>query len=527
EEDGSKVFLIDFQKKVIDNIVEKRERDRKEEEERQARAEEEILSKVDTPLPANKDEEWVDYTDSFGRSHTCMRKDLPANQLQSKDKHTTERNHEEVSPQLLSNDMRREMLRQKWEEEERAAMNQPIHYANVQFDEIRSHGVGFYQFAKDESTRQEQLQTLTDIRQKTKEERDWKDKIKEKRKAIREARLAKVKQRKMQKGSEGMFGLNDEEDFDQDDEKMTQPLTTDNMEEKSEMKKESYSPKKEEEETKKIHPIREWDIGKKNLFPAVSEAKYLEDRRTERCQEFAPPVFYYENTSTKSEETSVKPNDISSSDKEVLPHPENVQDIPLPSLPVHTSSYENGPRFSQYSRTGSEKCQEFAPPPFYFQNISSKRTETDFNPNIIPPNYVEPRIVQNTPLQTTALPTTRLLTPQLPTAPLQTTAFQRPPLPTQQLPTPYHMGIQFPQNSEIPARLPQTYPHPSFSSFPASGTVPVVNTEYPVSSQNQTEDSVATDAQKPKTNYTIIDPRLVQNKTVLQSEMPNLSLAKR
>ena len=30
--------------------------------------------------------------------------------------------------------MRREMLRQKWEEEERAAMNQPLHYANVQYD---------------------------------------------------------------------------------------------------------------------------------------------------------------------------------------------------------------------------------------------------------------------------------------------------------------------------------------------------------------------------------------------------------
>ena len=30
--------------------------------------------------------------------------------------------------------MYREMLRQKWEEEEEAAMNQPIHYSNVQYD---------------------------------------------------------------------------------------------------------------------------------------------------------------------------------------------------------------------------------------------------------------------------------------------------------------------------------------------------------------------------------------------------------
>ena len=38
------------------------------------------------------------------------------------------------SAELVSNDMYREMLRQKWEEEAEAAMNQPIHYSNVQYD---------------------------------------------------------------------------------------------------------------------------------------------------------------------------------------------------------------------------------------------------------------------------------------------------------------------------------------------------------------------------------------------------------
>lgn len=38
------------------------------------------------------------------------------------------------SAELMSNDIHKEMLRQKWEEEELAAMNQPIHYANVQYD---------------------------------------------------------------------------------------------------------------------------------------------------------------------------------------------------------------------------------------------------------------------------------------------------------------------------------------------------------------------------------------------------------
>ena len=41
------------------------------------------------------------------------------------------------NPHLMSDDMRREMLRQKWETEEQAMLSQPAgptHYANVQWD---------------------------------------------------------------------------------------------------------------------------------------------------------------------------------------------------------------------------------------------------------------------------------------------------------------------------------------------------------------------------------------------------------
>ena len=30
-----------------------------------------------TPPPSSADEEWVEYVDSFGRSRSCLRKDLP------------------------------------------------------------------------------------------------------------------------------------------------------------------------------------------------------------------------------------------------------------------------------------------------------------------------------------------------------------------------------------------------------------------------------------------------------------------
>ena len=53
---------MDFEKKVVDNIVEKREqirtREKKEEQERLEQEEEALLSKVDVPPASNADEEW-------------------------------------------------------------------------------------------------------------------------------------------------------------------------------------------------------------------------------------------------------------------------------------------------------------------------------------------------------------------------------------------------------------------------------------------------------------------------------------
>lgn len=60
EEDGSGLFLVDFQKKVIDGVLEKRDRAREEEEERQRREIEEEKQQLQEPVPEpeNEDEEW-------------------------------------------------------------------------------------------------------------------------------------------------------------------------------------------------------------------------------------------------------------------------------------------------------------------------------------------------------------------------------------------------------------------------------------------------------------------------------------
>ena len=61
---------------------------------------------------------------------------------------------DEKLPDLLSEDGRRELLRQKWEQEEEQNMKKSqLHYNDVLFDEARTHGAAFYSFSRDESTR--------------------------------------------------------------------------------------------------------------------------------------------------------------------------------------------------------------------------------------------------------------------------------------------------------------------------------------------------------------------------------------
>lgn len=81
----------------------------------------------------------VDYVDCFGRSHRCLRIDLEY--MKSKDAQVSENldlNKKPVSeeqPEMLSADMQREAMRQKWEEQERKLLDKgEIHYQDVLFD---------------------------------------------------------------------------------------------------------------------------------------------------------------------------------------------------------------------------------------------------------------------------------------------------------------------------------------------------------------------------------------------------------
>lgn len=94
----------------------------------------------------------VDYVDCLGRTRRCLRKDLAyvkerdVNLFESlggfddKTKATDDGNRQtvisgEAEPELMSGDMRRELLRQKWEQQEEQLQNKTdIHYQDVLFD---------------------------------------------------------------------------------------------------------------------------------------------------------------------------------------------------------------------------------------------------------------------------------------------------------------------------------------------------------------------------------------------------------
>ncbi|MBZ3876194.1 Coiled-coil domain-containing protein 174 [Sciurus carolinensis] len=211
EEEVEEMYLVDFTQKIIDRRKEmealgatreaRKAAERDEEEER--------LSERDIPPPQDPSEEWVDYVDSLGRSRRCMRKDLP--DLLEMDKNLQGRLF--ISPanekSLLSEDMRKELQRQQWEEEEREALQRPlgpVHYEDIRENEARQLGVGYFAFARDQELRNKQMKTLEMLREQTTDQRTKRENIKEKRKAMLEARLAKLRQKKMKTSGDGTQG---------------------------------------------------------------------------------------------------------------------------------------------------------------------------------------------------------------------------------------------------------------------------------------------------------------------------------
>lgn len=290
----------------------------------------------------NRDEEWVEYVDCLGRTRTCLRKDL--DYLKSKDKDLEliveeKRRNREKSPtppkpptpppptedsELLSHDMRRELLRQQWEkEEEELRKKSDIHYQDILFDEARTHGVGYYGFSKHEETRKKQQDALNKLRQETKQEQKKSKDLKEMREKQLAARVRAAENRK--RARMGLPPLTDE----------PAPPPAPEKPEVKEIDPEKQALENMLEELRKKH-VRPWDKGKaRKEHYEYSQEEWVAKKRRERKEEFAPPRQFnaapkvFKDVSSDEERNSRKPlpkrrefharpiqNELSSSDTE-------------------------------------------------------------------------------------------------------------------------------------------------------------------------------------------------------------------
>ncbi|NP_001234938.1 coiled-coil domain-containing protein 174 [Xenopus tropicalis] len=294
DEETEELFLVDFAQKIIDKRNEVQalcQKDKKD-------GGEDVDGASDLPIPAAQDpsEEWVDYVDSLGRSRRCMKKDLP--HLLKMDRELKGKSSAAEEKTLLSDDMRREIQRQKWEQEEEEALNRPtgpIHYEDIRENEARQLGVGYFGFARDQTDRQKQMETLTMLRDQTEDQRLKRERLKAKRKSMLQARLSKLKQRKLKnlkgEGAEGETVPEEEEDFIGPE--LPEPEEPVGPEKKLEVVVQ------ERRDTKPGVPhVREWDRGKEFTFGHWSKPR--PDPRDERDPEFAPPSFYAAKQKTKS-----------------------------------------------------------------------------------------------------------------------------------------------------------------------------------------------------------------------------------
>ncbi|KAM4651772.1 coiled-coil domain-containing protein 174 [Discoglossus pictus] len=286
DEETEELYLVDFTQKMIDKRKEVQALRQEEEEKKNTaddKEEEERSSDLPIPAPQDPSEEWVNYVDSLGRSRSCMRKDLP--DLLKMDRNLQGNRSATEKKTLLSEDMRREMQREQWVKEEEEAMSRPIgpmHYEDIREHEARQLGVGYFSFARDEEARRKQMETLDMLRDQTEDQRLKRENLKAKRRAMLQARLSKLRQRKMKMKGEGVEETPEQEEEDE----VIEP------EEPAAKKVEVVV--QERKDTKPGLPhVREWDRGKE--FTSGHWSKPRTDLQDERDPEFAPPSFYASN----------------------------------------------------------------------------------------------------------------------------------------------------------------------------------------------------------------------------------------
>merc|ERR1711872_320085 len=217
---------------------------------------------------------------------------------------------------MLSEDMRREMLRQKWEKEELENLaKDSLHYSDVRFDEARAHGAGFYAFSKDDDTRSKEQDTLKKLHEETDQARKERMKKGEKRKREMADRIRKIKQKRREKV--GLPPLEEDQPDDsgkKSESEVEADFTQSVVDSLKQFRQSHEEEEKRKNEIRRRENLRDWDVGKEVLdnmkkeWKVLTQQEWMEKQRKERKQEFAPPTAFNEarNILQKKENEFIK-----------------------------------------------------------------------------------------------------------------------------------------------------------------------------------------------------------------------------
>ncbi|KAG5889006.1 hypothetical protein JTB14_033936 [Gonioctena quinquepunctata] len=338
EEDrnNTKHFLVRFDKKNKSRVSDLPPSD-SEDENKYPESDNDYYNSDDDINIKDPGEKFVEYVDCFGRTRKCLQKDLeylkskdnemrkvveekknaeqsvPENvQIPECDDRSSIENEEKTTEtateesELLSSDMRRGLLREKWEAEEEELRNKSnIHYQDILFGEARTHGVGYYGFSKDEEERFKQQEALKKLREETEQKQRKAQELKLSREKLLAARIKAAKNRKRAR-----MGLPPEED---EPETVPEPEISEEERKKRdeiELKKQMEEQLLEEARQKHLRP---WDIGKEGVKEhyIMTQEEWVNKKRDERIVAFAPPTTNRKDFRSVNKEIIVQDTDMS------------------------------------------------------------------------------------------------------------------------------------------------------------------------------------------------------------------------
>lgn len=176
EQDDEKMPLVDFDKKYF----QERDLERQKEEAAAARKKRRHNDKQD-----DDNDPWVEFEDEFGRTRIIRRSELPSTEQQQRRSDDSDYDSEEEENKAYL------IRQQRYKAADRSNMD---HYEADR--EIRTKGVGFYQFSKDDQERRAQLDKLNRLRTETENARNSQASASSKRKQMLAQNAEKIRAKK-------------------------------------------------------------------------------------------------------------------------------------------------------------------------------------------------------------------------------------------------------------------------------------------------------------------------------------------